>query len=291
MDLSRGFVLLARSIDKSDIFQNEKWLKIWIWCLIQANHKDKNVPIKIGKSVTVVKIRRGQFVFGRLSASKKLKMKPSTVRNIMEKLVKLKNIDMQKDRHYSIVTIVNYELYQNFKTFEDSKEDNRRTTEGQPKDTTNTPNTPNTLIKYIVDKNSLEYKICFYLYNMLLKSDPDLEEPNWTNWCKDMDLFLRRDKPKPTDIKTVIDHAHNPKNSTDNFSWIPNLRSPKKLRKHFKTILLQIRNRGPKYERNRNRVDWHKEFEQNIDSQKNCDQNSGDDDNLISFYDDNQADA
>jgi uncharacterized phage protein (TIGR02220 family) len=146
MDLSRGCILLARSLDESDIFQNEKWLKVFIWCLIQANHKGKNVPVNIGRSMTSVWVERGQFIFGRHKAAEKLGMSPSTVRNIMQKLVDLKNMDMQKDTHFSIVTIRDYDFYQNMENYKGQAkgqpEDSQRTADGQPEDTTNTQNTP-----------------------------------------------------------------------------------------------------------------------------------------------------
>ncbi|MCK5642019.1 MAG: hypothetical protein KAJ19_14540, partial [Gammaproteobacteria bacterium] len=146
MDLSRGCILLARSIDKSDIFQNEKWLKVWVWCMIQANHKGKSVPVKTGKYETVVKLERGQFIFGRNKAAETLNMKPSTVRNIMERLEKLENLDIKPDNHFSIVTIRDYDFYQNFENYKGQAtgqaEDNQGTTKGQAEDTTKTPKTP-----------------------------------------------------------------------------------------------------------------------------------------------------
>lgn len=143
MDLSRGCVLLARSLDESDIFQNEKWLKVFIWCLIQANHKGKNVPVNIGRAKTSVWVDRGQFIFGRNKAAEKLGMSPSTVRNIMQKLVDLENLDMHKDTHFSIVSIREYDFYQNMENYKGQAkgqpEDSQRTAVGQPEDTTNTP--------------------------------------------------------------------------------------------------------------------------------------------------------
>lgn len=140
MDLSRGCVLIARSLDESDIFQNEKWLKVWIWCLIQANHKGRSVPVNIGRSTSVVFVERGQFIFGRNQAAKKLNMPPSTVRNIMDKLKKCKNLDIKEDSHYSLVTIIDYDIYQDLENYKGQAkgqaEDKQRTGGGQPKDTT-----------------------------------------------------------------------------------------------------------------------------------------------------------
>jgi uncharacterized phage protein (TIGR02220 family) len=181
MDLSRGCVLLARSLDESDIFQNEKWLKVFIWCLIQANHKGKFASVKIGKSTTAVWVERGQFIFGRNKAAERLAMKPSTVRNIMEILSNkpFENISIKPEPHYSIVTICDYNFYQDMNNYKGQAEgqpkgddtiesqtdegqakgqaeDNQGTGRGQAEDTTNTPNTPNNE-KNVKIKNIVDY--------------------------------------------------------------------------------------------------------------------------------------
>jgi hypothetical protein len=124
MDLSRGYLLIARSLDESDIFQNEKWLKVYIWCLIQANHKGKNVPVKSGRSVYSVWVDRGQFVYGRFKAGDKLGMPPSTVRNILERLADepYNNLKLEPKDHYTIVTVVDYDFYQDSENYKNQLE-------------------------------------------------------------------------------------------------------------------------------------------------------------------------
>jgi len=102
---------------------------------MRASHKKRWVIMKSGKGEIEIEILPGQFVFGRNSAAKQLNMKPSTVRNRMEKLKNMLNVDIKEDRQYSIISIMNWETYQPSTTKEDSEEDNRRTTKGQPKDT------------------------------------------------------------------------------------------------------------------------------------------------------------
>ena len=86
-------------------------------------------------------------MFGRKSAAKELRMKPSSVRNRMKKLQNMRNLDIKADTHYSIVTICNYNDYQNIKTNKGQTvgqpKDNQRTTKGQPKDTNNNDNNVN----------------------------------------------------------------------------------------------------------------------------------------------------
>ncbi len=136
MDLA-GFIFLHRKLLDSRVFQNEGLLKVWIWCLLKAGHEDRWVPVKTGRGETEILLRKGQFIFGRKTAAKELKMSPSTIRNRMEKLKKVENLDIQTDTHFSIVTIVNWELYQHPNKKEDTQTDRQRTGKGQPKDTNN----------------------------------------------------------------------------------------------------------------------------------------------------------
>ena len=141
--MNQGFISLHRQLISSRVWKNEGLLKVWLWCLLKANHKDKWVSMKSGKSIIEVECKRGQFIFGRDSAAKELQMSPSTIRNRMTKLKNMQNVDIKADRQYSIITIINYDTYQETNKKEDSKEDNQRTGKGQPKDTTNNVNNDN----------------------------------------------------------------------------------------------------------------------------------------------------
>lgn len=106
------FIKLTRSLVYSDSFMSEKMLKVWIWCLIRANHKQKPVPIKIGTGQKTVQVKRGDFIFGRWTASEELNMAGSTVTGIMKKLQEMGNIKIIPNNNYSVVTVCNYDLYQ-----------------------------------------------------------------------------------------------------------------------------------------------------------------------------------
>jgi hypothetical protein len=102
---------------------------------MKATHKKMWWTVKTGKSEVEVEIFPGQFIYGRNSAAKELRMKLSTVRNRIEKLKNIGNLDIKKDNQYSTISIVNWDIYQSEEKKEDSKEDNQRTTKGQSKDT------------------------------------------------------------------------------------------------------------------------------------------------------------
>ena len=126
-----GFVVLARRSLESQVFQNDALWKMFCWCLMKANHKDNWVSVTVGKATTEVLVRRGQFIFGRESAAKELRMKPSSVRNRIEKLKNMRNVDTKVDSNYTIVSICNYEHYQTIDNYKGQQrgqpEDSRRT--------------------------------------------------------------------------------------------------------------------------------------------------------------------
>jgi len=113
-----GWVWLWRKSIDSQVFQNEGLWKVWTWCLMKANHKDAWVPVRTGRGTTEVLVKRGQFIFGRKTAGKELKMKGTTVQYRMQKLENMRNLVTQPNTHYSIITICNYEPYQSTKRTE-----------------------------------------------------------------------------------------------------------------------------------------------------------------------------
>jgi len=113
-----GWIKLHRKSVDSQAFQSEGLWKVWTWCLLKANHKDRWVSIRTGRGMTEVFVKRGQFVFGRKTASKELKMKPPTVQKRIVKLKNMQNLITQSDSHFSIITICNYNIYQGYESDE-----------------------------------------------------------------------------------------------------------------------------------------------------------------------------
>lgn len=95
------------------VFANPNLWQVWTWCLMKANHTEQIwSPIKTGRGYTEVEVMPGQFVFGRHTAAKELKMKPSTIWKRMLKLQNLSFLNIQSNRQYSLITICNWTYYQ-----------------------------------------------------------------------------------------------------------------------------------------------------------------------------------
>ena len=104
----KGWIKLYRKILKSPIWDNEKALKIWIWCLIKATHEDRNQLV--GKQI--VNLKKGQFVTGRKKASEELKINDRTIYDYLKLLEKLQMISINSNNKFSVVTIEKWEEYQ-----------------------------------------------------------------------------------------------------------------------------------------------------------------------------------
>ena len=128
--MNRGYVKLWRKIEESAVFQNEGLLKVFVWCLLRANHKETWVPVRTGRGFTQVKLTAGSFIFGRMTAAKELKMPEGTAWKRMLKLEKLEILDIQRDTHYSIIHIINWIIYQ----AETEKTDRQEDTQGTGKE-------------------------------------------------------------------------------------------------------------------------------------------------------------
>lgn len=146
--MDSGYILLSRGVLDSDVFASQKLLKIWVWCLCKANFKDRAVPLKIGKGETVVRVKRGSFVFGRHKAEEELFIDGSTIYKSIKKLEQMEMIKIKSNNQYSIITICKYNTYQDANGYKvASKEqpsNNEVTTKSQPSNTTNAlPNVNN----------------------------------------------------------------------------------------------------------------------------------------------------
>ncbi len=109
--MHRGFVKLWRKSMDSRVWKNRDLWKVWCWCLMKASHHERWVSVTTGRGTMEVKVGVGQFIFGRRRAATELQMKESTVYVRMKKLEKAGNLDMQPNRHYSLVSVCNWELY------------------------------------------------------------------------------------------------------------------------------------------------------------------------------------
>lgn len=136
------WIKLYRKLLKSPIFENEKALKVWIWCLLKATHVEREQLVGRQK----VQLKKGEFIFGRKKASQELKMKEKTLYDYMKLLENLQMLVIKSNNKFSVVSIEKWEDYQETKV----KSDNKRTTNEQQMNTNkNVKNVNNNIYKEI----------------------------------------------------------------------------------------------------------------------------------------------
>lgn len=137
--MSGGWIKLHRKLLDSRVFANEGLLRLWLYCLCRANHEKNYVQMNTGKGKTEVEVSPGEFIFGRNSVAKDLKMNPSTLYKRMKKLEKMGNINIQSNTHYSTVSICNWGIYQSSENVKEQVKEqasnNQVTTKEQPSNT------------------------------------------------------------------------------------------------------------------------------------------------------------
>ncbi|QAS52345.1 DnaD domain-containing protein [Halobacillus litoralis] len=134
----QGWLKLHRKILHSEIFENEKLLKVFIYCLTKASHK--STESRVGRQK--VTLKPGQFIFGRKKAASELSMNESTVRDYIKILQEDSVISINTTNKYSVITVENWGIYQsndeeydNKTTAEKQQDDNSSSSERQQKDT------------------------------------------------------------------------------------------------------------------------------------------------------------
>ncbi len=125
--MGNGWIKLHRKLLDNPIFKNERYLKLWIYLLLRANHK----PDKIMWNDGVIDITGGQFVTGRKKIAEDTGLKETTIEDILNYLEKQHQIRQQKNTKFRVITLLKWDEYQN----PDTKSDNKATTKRQQSDT------------------------------------------------------------------------------------------------------------------------------------------------------------
>lgn len=123
-----GWIRLHRKLLSSNVFENEKLLKVFVWCLLKASHKQHNQVV----GLCTIELEAGQFVTGRKKAATELGLKESTTDSYLKLLEKMNVISMKMSNKFRIVTIENWALYQS-----DIENTNNKVTAKQQQNNTN----------------------------------------------------------------------------------------------------------------------------------------------------------
>ena len=116
-----GFILLHRKITEWEWYQNPNTFRVFLHCLLKANFTDGRFE---GKD-----IKRGQFVTSLPSLSDQTSLSIRQVRVALDHLIMTGELTNKSFSKYRIITVVNYDKYQNDDRQNDSQMTDKRQTD------------------------------------------------------------------------------------------------------------------------------------------------------------------
>lgn len=126
-----GWIKLHRKLLENPIMKQAGMLQLWVYCLLKANHE----PGKAHFGKDDIDVSPGQFVTGRFKLSDALGEKPSTIYKRISALQRSGFLNIKSNNKNSLITIVNWHLYQAAELESSSKSNNKVTTKEQQSST------------------------------------------------------------------------------------------------------------------------------------------------------------
>ena len=156
-----GWVCLFRSLMDKSWYTDSDYVHLWIHILLSANRKDR--------FTNGIEIKRGQMMTGRKRLSQKTGIQESKIERILMHFEKNEQqIEQQKTNKYRIITIINYDQYQNVnnKMNNCAPQSNSRATAENTNNTCNKENTDNKkthgaaleILKFFNSKTGKDYR-------------------------------------------------------------------------------------------------------------------------------------
>ena len=248
-----GWISLHRQFLSWEWFDDNNMVKLFIYLLLKANHKKGT-----HQGLT---IKRGQLKTGLDKLNNETKITIQTLRTCLKRLEKTGEINMQVTNKYRVITVCNYELYQDNQQAT-NKQTNKQLTSNQQ--ATNKQLTANNN----VNKNNNNNNVNNYKNKLLSElSASDFENPDYFEitisfwelfkknlteagasisnlekakgkWVDEIRLMIESDKQNIDSVRTVFVYLQN-----DDF-WKKNILSTKKLREKFNTLLLNAKHKS-----------------------------------------------
>lgn len=138
--MNNGFITLHRKITEWEWYADGNTFRLFLHLLLKANHepkKWKGIPVE-----------RGQCVTGRKILSKELCLTEQQIRTSINKLKSTNEITIKATNKYSVVTVVNYNVYQAKKDKQQPTEQpTTHTTSNQQVTTNNNDNNKNNIYR------------------------------------------------------------------------------------------------------------------------------------------------
>lgn len=120
-----GWIKIHRKMLENPIIcKDSDYLSVWIYLLLNATHKEIPALFK-GKKIM---LQPGQLITGRKSIAKQLKISESKIYRVINEYKTEHQIEQQTSNKNSLITILNWNTYQQIEQQNEHQMNNKRTT-------------------------------------------------------------------------------------------------------------------------------------------------------------------
>jgi len=238
-----GWVKLHRSIKDNWVWKDKPFSKgqAWLDILMECNHK----PGKVNIGLSVIPVERGQKLWSIKDMADQWGWSRKKVSSFLNVLEMDNMLHQKRTSKYTLLTIVNYDLYQS----KDDEEEHQKNITGTSrehhgntnKNVKNDKNINNKEYQKKYSDGSFEMKCVNYLPSSIKSEMPGAKLPTTDiaidKWCDYIEKMIRIDKRPEDDIWNTLVFAR-----ADHF-WKVNIRSTSKFREKYETLYLQMKNK------------------------------------------------
>ena len=131
-----GWIRVHRKIIDEPWFNKSEYVHLWLYLLLKANHKDQEIFVGNEK----VLVKRGQLLTSRHKLSEVVHVQENKIYRILKCFENEHQIEQRKTKKYTVISIVNYDIYQKSEQDNEQQMNNRCATDEQSMNTNNNDN-------------------------------------------------------------------------------------------------------------------------------------------------------
>ncbi len=128
--MNRGWFKTWRKAEDSFVWKNKNVWILWSWFFFRVTHK--RITVHVGYQQ--VTLEPGQLIFGLNKAAEGTGLSLGVIRRSLKSLEIAENIAIKTTNKYSIITILNWDIYQCEQQTNDNQNDKQRTNNEQTND-------------------------------------------------------------------------------------------------------------------------------------------------------------
>ncbi len=238
----RGWIKLHRKFLEWEWWDDENTTRVFLYLLLSANHKTKRY-----RGIT---LDPGQLVTGRKKIAEKTRLSERNVRTVIDHLKSTNEIAIKTTSRYSIITITNWNEYQQTDQQSDQQPTSNRPTSDQQvttiKNDKNVKNEKNIYPSGIVRLHEKPdvVRLSDLLLDRIIECNPEhryvKNKPVLRSWDTQIDRAMRLDGRTPEQLEYMIRYIFEKETPVAQF-WASNIESGGKLRAKFDNVAGQIK--------------------------------------------------